>query len=1055
MAEQNGNKNGTAFISYSRRDKVFVQKLEAALEGAGVNTWVDWQGIPLSADWMAEIKAAIESSDAFIFVISPDSLSSKVCGDELELGLNYNKKLVPILHREPEKDQNMHTKVAATNWVYLREEDNFDETIPRLVETINTDLEWVRQHTRLLRRAVEWESKNRNSSFLLNGTDLTDAENWLSQASAQIREIVPIQSEYILASRQRASRNQRITLVAVSLALVISLFLAVAAVFQSIRAIENADLAANNAATAVANEQLAKQNEGLAKDNAATAMVSEQLAKNNAATAVANENARATQQAIAIANEALAKANEQLAKDNEQQVIGQRGASQANLVRQQPSQLYASTLLALYSLGIAPSETGQEVLRQNLSLMAVPVASFSQASNISSANFSPDGNSIVSTGRGFSAYVWDANTGEQLAELPHDGVVNIGLFSPDGKWIVTGSDDGLARVWNASDFSLVTAYAPPDNPPENLKRVADIDISPDSQYIAVGRDNGLVTTIELATGKLKLRMPNTGKIHDVVFSPDGQRLAVATDAGTATIWNPYTGTSYITAQHLGDVYQVAFSPDSHYAVTASQDQTSQVLLINSSRKIQELVHDEWVESVAFNPTGTDFATASDDYNVRVWDAENYRERLRMRHAGFAQYVTYDPYGWWLASSSQDGTARIWDPVSGQEMIRIPLYGAGGPVKFSPDGLMLLTTNEFGELRTWDISQLDSMLVSIETSELVRGVSFSPDDRYLASAGDDGVVELWDVNAVIAYVSDGTSDGENLSRVVYKLESGFVRNLLFNPGQPVFNVIGDNIMASVSLDNIGDVKQYIYEDTHFERGEYQFNGNLIAIANGDDGTVSLVDPTTGEVIKQLTQIGGAYAPGFDPLNDNILVVGGQGYLTIWDISTDAILKQIEHPGKKLDVVFSHNGQWLATGGTEGNIDLWRVIRDGGAIDLQLEYEMNRPGITNDIEFNSEDTLIATAGEGGLVQIWDVETGEELSRLQHPQSVRRISFSHDGQYLASSSGKLIFIWDIKAIPTFKTEDLVSDTCARLPRNLTQEEWFSLGLSGERQAICPNLP
>ena len=33
------------FISYSRKDKVFVRKLNQHLDDAGVGAWVDWEGI--------------------------------------------------------------------------------------------------------------------------------------------------------------------------------------------------------------------------------------------------------------------------------------------------------------------------------------------------------------------------------------------------------------------------------------------------------------------------------------------------------------------------------------------------------------------------------------------------------------------------------------------------------------------------------------------------------------------------------------------------------------------------------------------------------------------------------------------------------------------------------------------------------------------------------------------------------------------------------------------------------------------------------------------------
>src|SRR5947209_5089856 len=71
------------FISYAREDQDFVRRLHRALSRRGKEGWVDWEGIPPTAAWMAEIRSAIGGADAFVFVLSPDSAESKVCGDEL------------------------------------------------------------------------------------------------------------------------------------------------------------------------------------------------------------------------------------------------------------------------------------------------------------------------------------------------------------------------------------------------------------------------------------------------------------------------------------------------------------------------------------------------------------------------------------------------------------------------------------------------------------------------------------------------------------------------------------------------------------------------------------------------------------------------------------------------------------------------------------------------------------------------------------------------------------------------------------------------------------
>lgn len=71
------------FISYSRKDRGFVRKLHDALAKLNRDTWVDWEDIPLSAAWLQEIYAGIDAADNFVFVISPESVDSTTCQQEI------------------------------------------------------------------------------------------------------------------------------------------------------------------------------------------------------------------------------------------------------------------------------------------------------------------------------------------------------------------------------------------------------------------------------------------------------------------------------------------------------------------------------------------------------------------------------------------------------------------------------------------------------------------------------------------------------------------------------------------------------------------------------------------------------------------------------------------------------------------------------------------------------------------------------------------------------------------------------------------------------------
>ena len=46
---------------------------------------------------------------------------------------------------------------------------------------LNTDIGWLREHTRLLARALEWENASRVENRMLTGVDIASAKDWAAR----------------------------------------------------------------------------------------------------------------------------------------------------------------------------------------------------------------------------------------------------------------------------------------------------------------------------------------------------------------------------------------------------------------------------------------------------------------------------------------------------------------------------------------------------------------------------------------------------------------------------------------------------------------------------------------------------------------------------------------------------------------------------------------------------------------------------------------------------------------------------------------------------------
>ena len=241
------------FISYSRKDETFGRKLHEGLTQAGHKPWMDWVDIPPSSHWWKEIQAGIDASAIFVFVISPDSLASPVCHLEIAHARTRNKRIIPILYRETdekeafkrieERELGMYLEtlivkeecialananwiqLAEINWILFTKPSEYDQKLQTLVQAIETDLDYVKDHTRLQVRSMEWEQGNRQDDFLLRGMDLNHAQEWLIKASGNLQPSpTSLQEAFIKASLANV-KARRIRLIRAIIASLITIVL--------------------------------------------------------------------------------------------------------------------------------------------------------------------------------------------------------------------------------------------------------------------------------------------------------------------------------------------------------------------------------------------------------------------------------------------------------------------------------------------------------------------------------------------------------------------------------------------------------------------------------------------------------------------------------------------------------------------------------------------------------------------------------------------------------------------------------------------------------------
>jgi DNA-binding beta-propeller fold protein YncE len=536
------------FISYSRKDIAFARILNDAIHDKGLESWIDWQDIPPSAEWLAEVYMAIEASDTFVFVVSKTSIGSDICNKELEHALKNNKRLIPIVIEDMESNV-IPKAVADLNWIFVRKgTDDFQKSFEILLETIKTNLEWVKSHTRLQVRALEWMNHKEDESYLLRGQDLHEANLQLARANAGWNpQPTEIQRKFLLASiamrereiieREASHRRElkaqvRIRNIAVGFALVLGfLFLMMWngynpwAIFQ-VWLTQSGIAVGGNAQGVWAVYSLAFSPDG------------KLLASGSADT-----KAR-------IWDVATGK------------MIGKPLVGHTNYVRAvkfSPDGKLLASASSDETIRLWDVSTGQ--------LHGLPLKG--HTSSVEAVAFSPDGKTMASSGTDGRVQLWDVPTGQQLGSplVENSGLIFSVAFSPDGHWLVWGNSAGALTIWNlpARQSFIQPVEACP---------MWDIAFSPDGKRFALACDDGTImffNTLGQSAG-LPIKV-HTKAVWRLAFSPDGRLLASGSADKSVVIVDAATG------QPLGeplsgffdDVPGLAFSPDGKSLATGSFD----------------------------------------------------------------------------------------------------------------------------------------------------------------------------------------------------------------------------------------------------------------------------------------------------------------------------------------------------------------------------------------------------------------------------------------------------------------------------------------------------
>ncbi len=466
--------------------------------------------------------------------------------------------------------------------------------------------------------------------------------------------------------------------------------------------------------------------------------------------------------------------------------------------------------------------------------------------------------------------------------------------------------------------------------------------------------------------------------------------------------------------HSGKIYNLSYTPDGSKVISISEDKSIRVWNTENGElitKFQSEISDGYggmFYSSSISPDGKLLAVAGyptanqeKNYILLIDIASNKQVATAVGHTNVINSLDFSSNGQYLASGGDDGTVLIWDLQNiavRPKLLTVAMITVGAPITslfFNQESRQLIAGADNG-IFLYDISSLNNGGLNFPEKKLskykgeVNKVICSPNGKYIAASTFSGELIVWQSNGSFIKAI------EEQETVVNAMAFSYDSHILV-----AMDIAGKG--TSYSLPNFTKLAGFSEHDNTVFAAAFSpksLEGDYtVATAGGNNHEIYFWNAISGKSKLKIKSKGNtvwglAFNEGLN-LKISNKQADGNSLTHNFDLSTFQLRTNSESDGQA-------NPQPTKLSQT----DLYSLaVSRGGTIS-------NDPVIDGRIlTFTSTNTGEVVVGSDLSLKLYDREGTLKKVFNGHTGSVRSVSVSADGRYLASGSeDQSVIIWKL---------------------------------------------